>query len=842
MIRTFLIVALAGVFLQAHAREATRIHERDQTGPEFVIAEDGKSLCPIFIGDKSGEPAAAAARRLADILAKMTGATFEIRADDGTGRGILFGVPSDFSSLEHELGFDTTDPGQMQGYVIEAKEDSLHVLAATPLALDYVATALLYELGYRIYAPTPRWTILPAVSKAVFKGRIKEAPDFYFRRIWPNSGTWGQAHSDAFVEWQKGNRDYGFAVDASHIYQDIPPKYPDEFAKHPEYWALCGGKREPSGEPKFCLSNPSLRSLISRDAVAVFRQNPSRAALSREPSDGGGWCECEACQAVGTPSDLAVLLANESAQAVRDAGITGKKIGLLAYNYHSPPPRIEVDDDVVVQIANGFIKGGFTFDELVAGWSAKAAELGVYEYFSIYIWSFDLPGQAHASQVEWLVDRLPKLYGYNIRHFVAEASDNWAVAGLGHFLSEQILWNVDNAARAGDLERQYIVDCFGNAADVMTEFYHLINHTKPVLAEHLLAKMYRLLAAARDAAGDDPAVLGRLADLGAYTLYCEHFLRQRQTPSLENKLALRRYASGIVDRRMVHTLALRYRATEMGVPKEQDIDWDNRSEIDDATIWAAVEKGVAELKPLTFEPRSFSDELVPVKRFARGRVNGTFLHDDFNLHRFYMYVKPERKLLTFNVTGGLVPHYRDRGNVEMKLVQIGGASAAGAKETVVATDTSVPPDGVMRKVRMRAPESGLYRLDMTNKGDISRLTWDSSQGFTLHTSLDDSNLVLNGNNQSFFFYVPRDADVLGMYVNSSTGKIMTMNDEVVAEFSAETKGKFIGVNIPEAKRGQLYKLVGVYGNFVLLTVPPYLSPSPNGLLLPKEVVEAELLR
>jgi len=202
-------------------------------------------------------------------------------------------------------------------------------------------------------------------------------------------------------------------------------------------------------------------------------------------------------------------------------------------------------------------------------------------------------------------------------------------------------------------------------------------------------------------------------------------------------------------------------------------------------------------------------------------------------------VSPDQELLVFNVTGGMVPHYRDRGNVEAKLVQIGGASATGARETVVATDSGAPPNSVVRQVRMPVPESGLYRLDVSIKGDILRLIWDSYQAFKLNTSLD-GHVHLNGDNQLVFFYVPRETDVLGMYVKSLTGRIMIMNDEVIFELSSGTKGKFIGVNLPEAKRGHLDRLVGVYGSVVLLTVPSYVSPSPNGLLLPKEVVEDEI--
>jgi hypothetical protein len=58
---------------------------------------------------------------------------------------------------------------------------------------------------------------------------------------------------------------------------------------------------------------------------------------------------------LGSPSDQAVTLANHVAQAVR-AAYPGRKVGMNAYNEHSPRRDFDVDPDVVV-CANCFALG-----------------------------------------------------------------------------------------------------------------------------------------------------------------------------------------------------------------------------------------------------------------------------------------------------------------------------------------------------------------------------------------------------------------------------------------------------------------------------------------------------
>src|SRR5690606_15433971 len=123
-----------------------------------------------------------------------------------------------------------------------------------------------------------------------------------------------------------------------------------------------------------------LQKLVINDALAKFAKNPNLQSVSMDPSDGGGWQSdsCPDATVYNSVTDRVVTLANLVAQGVNKQ-YPGKFVGMYAYNDHSPPPTIDVDPHVIPSIATSFIRGGYTLDELIDGWSKKAQRLGIRE-------------------------------------------------------------------------------------------------------------------------------------------------------------------------------------------------------------------------------------------------------------------------------------------------------------------------------------------------------------------------------------------------------------------------------------------------------------------------------
>lgn len=112
---------------------------------------------------------------------------------------------------------------------------------------------------------------------------------------------------------------------------------------------------------------------------------------------------------LGSVTDQALTLANEVAEAVNKK-YPGKLVGLYAYNYHSPPPSIRANPNVVISVATAFIKGGQSLDDIITGWAEKGATLGIREYYSVNTWDRDQPGAARGGNLDYLQRTIPAFH------------------------------------------------------------------------------------------------------------------------------------------------------------------------------------------------------------------------------------------------------------------------------------------------------------------------------------------------------------------------------------------------------------------------------------------------
>ncbi len=243
------------------------------------------------------------------------------------------------------------------------------LLGASDLAVSHAIWDLLYRLGYRQYFPGANWEVIPPVHDLKLAIDVRESPDFYARRIWYNWGLWGY-NNQSYEQWCRRNRvTQGFRLNSGHAYDAILAANLTEFTAHPEYYALVDGQRRTTGgDIKFCISNPDLRKLVVAHAERPVQAAPEIDSISMDPSDGGNWCQCEACWQMGSPSYRALTLANEVARAINKLGFGEKYVGMYAYNEHSPPPKVKADPYVIISATTAVLRGGYSFDQIVEGW------------------------------------------------------------------------------------------------------------------------------------------------------------------------------------------------------------------------------------------------------------------------------------------------------------------------------------------------------------------------------------------------------------------------------------------------------------------------------------------
>lgn len=815
------------------------------------LAKDGRALLPVVVGPAAGERVTTAAKTLAGYLNRIAGGGFEVQRGD-VSKGIVVGLASDSPDTPPQPFSPLLS--DRETYLLFSEQDRLLVLGATELAVEHAVWDLLYRLGYRQYFPGETWEVVPRRPDLTVELQDMARPDYLARRIWYGFGTWDY-NAAPYQEWCTRNRCVqGVDLRTGHSYDGFVKANRAAFDAHPEYWPLQDGQRKP-GVNKPCLGNPEVRRLMVDYALQQFARDPNLDSISMDPSDGGGWCECELCAKLGSVSDQVVTVANEVAAAINQ-GPPVRFVGIYAYNYHSPPPTIEVHNKVVVSVATAFIKGGLTLDEILAGWQARGAMLGVREYYSVNTWDRDLPAAARGGNLAYLARTIPELHARGARFLSAESSDNWGPNGLGYWLAARMLWDVDEAAHLDALVDDFLTNAFGPAAEPMREFYAQLDGGRPHLViDDQLGRMFRALAAAREVART-PDVHARLDHLTLYARYASlyHAYESAAGPARQAAFEeLVRHTYRMRGTMMVHAKALYrdlvnrdrtvsipagadWRAPEPGNP------WKSSAPFTASELRGYLAAGIAAhpLTELEFEPVSYGLELVPATPLG---LPADLPAGEFDAGRgtqtFYTYAAAPDTPLELQLTGGLIPHYRDRGNVRVEVHQLGGANQAGEREALVAADRSVPPDGVERTVTLRLPEPGLYRVTINDGSDKTRVTWPSSQPMTV-VSAADAPMTGTYGQWTAYFYVPRGTTVVGFF-GGEHGEIRDSHDRPLFWLNGREPG-YYSVAVPPGEDGRVWQARYVRGGLRLLTVPPCFAVTPGALLLPREVVAADAAR
>jgi hypothetical protein len=615
------------------------------------------------------------------------------------------------------------------------------------------------------------------------------------------------------------------------------------FEKHPEYCALVGGRRNlHGGDTKFCISNAGLRKLVVDHAVRFFRNNPRADSISMDPSDGGGWCECAACAQMGSVSDRVVTLANEVAQAINGLGLGDKYVGMYAYNQHSAPPKIKVHPHVIPSATTAFIGGGFTFDQVVQGWQAQGATLGVYDYLSVVDWDWNLPRGGAGSRLSYLAHFLPRIHQQGIRFYDAESGDCWGPCGLGYYVASRVLWDIREAQRLDALVKDFLDKAFGPAKEPMRVFYHLITEdTQRRSPSDIVGRMYRQLDAARRKTSD-PQILARIEHLILYTRHAElYYAYANRGGSLED---VARHAYRMRKTMMVHSYGLWCRLISQQAALTPGHPLKSEQPFSAEEVTKFLSDGIAKNQPVDpgFAGREFSRNLVPVARLKLAKVpTGRFPDSPQDHQQYYVWIPQGVNCLDLTITVQKVWANR--------MPKISLCSPREVTPNAVATDESYRPDGKPYAVKLKTPHAGLHCVETVDGGDYTRIQWPAGMPVTIESGIDTSGVTSHFRGVwTMYFYVPRGTKLVGGWASRVanwaprvSGRLLDAEGRTAFDFAKSEEGWF-KVPVPAGQDGRLWKFDSSQGQRLLMTVPPYLARSAEELLLPSEVVEADSQR
>ena len=226
-----------------------------------------------------------------------------------------------------------------------AKEEGENFWAYDERGSYNAVCGFLRSLGVRWYAPGPLGEVLPKLDSIPLP-KVNEVtkPDFAFRQFYVRiRGT-----DEEVTRWilRLGLRhEYGFMLAHGMDHMTRPDHLK---AKHPEWFALYGGKRDTDTRQKLnhlCYSNPELFEETVKWARALFDVYDFPAASIMPPDAYGSICQCPLCEGKddesrGSRGKLSNHVFDFANRVAREVGKThpDKVITCCAYGANTLPP------------------------------------------------------------------------------------------------------------------------------------------------------------------------------------------------------------------------------------------------------------------------------------------------------------------------------------------------------------------------------------------------------------------------------------------------------------------------------------------------------------------------
>jgi hypothetical protein len=839
-----------------------------------VLSRDGEAAVQIMHAAGAHEAIVETAQEMAEILGRMTGATFAV-APGNEANGIILGTVAGFPEVPGADRFDPKDILRQEDYIIHTDGERVWLIGANVAGATHAAWDFLHRLGFRQYFPGADWEIVPKGADLTADIDVFESPDFHVRHFAWHYGAWPDLREES-DRWGYRNRLSNrfdlpgtFRLHTSHIYGTIFSRHREEIMANPGITSEVDGRIT----SKFNPANPRTLEIVEEFAADYFEKNPEATSISMDPSDGGGWGTSAEELAIGTPSDRAVFLANHVARFVNER-FGQKYVGMCAYNEHSPAPaNVRVDPGVIVSIATSFIQGGYTVEDLIKTWRAAGSEmLGIREYHSVVGWDLSRPTGGRASNLDYLIRTIPAFHADGVRFYITEAGLNWGPQGLGNYLTTRMLWDVNEAQNADAIVDEFLMNCFPEAREPMGRFYRDLLHPPRarILSEDSVGRMYRTLQEARELTTDETA-LRRLDALILYTRYAELLLQHSNstTEKAPNEVQhdaaveLIKHAYRIRKSQMMSSLALfrdlprRNSAIQMPdnvghrVPEGEN-PWKDTRPITAEDIETFLKEGIANNQLLDFEPVAFSTDLVSAKDLPAVERSLQFLparNFNYNLrrvNRLHTWSEMKDDSIEFTAIPGTIA--QNLGDLTLTLFsgagldsgQQAGEQQTGDQEMLVdmlpADEVVLPPDREEHKVALAADAEGHFFIRTQDSAGGFRITnWPEDRPFTLDAS--EEFVFTQIGRPDLVFYVPRGTKILGIFTRGQ-GTIYDGDNRPAIQL--EGPSRHVSIPVAEGMDGKFWRFSGMVGSRIqLLTVPPFMAPSALQLMLPREVIEAD---
>lgn len=821
---------------------------------EFQFSKNGNPLGEVVTLPNADKKVILAADELALYLGRIVGRKFKRVEGDGS-TGIVVATlkqfpDAEFKDLHEKLAIKNTYDGR-EAFAIRSELKRLLLVGASDKGAGHAVFRLLEKLGCRWFFPAPEWEVIPNNPNLKIDINIVDRPVILGRRIWYQWGFFergkGKSISD-YKAWARHNlMDSSLKVNCSHAWQNIIAQNKKIFAEHPEYIALRKPKKKKNdktttavamtrGGKHLCVSNPEVVKLCKQYADKYFKKHPNADMLSMEAADGNGYCKCANCAKFGTISNQVFFLANEVAKYVA-LKYPGKLVGVLAYGEHSQPPKFKLSPNIYVELTCGFIRGKYTYDELLERWPKKVSNMGFYEYYSVFQWNWDMLPGGKGADTGYLTKKIRRLNKIKAKSITAESGNNWGVHGRGYYLANRLMWNPD--ADPEVIFSDFYQKAFGPAAEVMRNYYERLDpKNKPLITCHLIAMALRDLDKAAKLAKGKLDILARIDHLKIYMRY-EH-LRW-----LFDHSKLKEVKKKLVEKILTHVYRSRYTYMNHWEPilkfwaKKMAKKFDEPKWITKKAPWIGAESyskdeinkffkdGLDYFKPVDAQRTKFSKNLVSVKigtgkPYLISGVGGGW-QGKMSQAIASVYGEP----LKISVETGFIKAYRDRAPATFEFKTTSGKILASGKLTL---------DGKQHPLVCEVPGPGVYYLTLN---DVS--AWKIHTDSTLPLAIMlPNNHPHSGRCSPLYFYVPKGVKTIKYFWIGRAHSVLTPDGKLARKVEDAESGQLISVKVPDGQDGKLWKFYQFQlKRLDFLNVPNLLFRSNQMILLPAELVKKD---
>ena len=432
----------------------------------------------VVLPDRPTVVERSAAKELADGLKKCLGKRPEIVAENvvregrAPARPHLFVGATKVSAATRSRGSATLPAWEVDGVFLKSVEDGV-VLDGDPARAPIYAVDIYLEKYCGVRWWTSDAATYPKLAAVPVAGvDLAYAPQFKYRETYYLDGfdplfkarskgnfsslTRYMLTDMAFIPPELGGNHRLYFFEGRHsayhsFFEVLPPKV--YFEKHPEWYSLVNGKREPK---QLCLANAEMKAEYVKETLKRLREDPAVDFIQVSQNDWYGYCQCAACKAMmdedgGAPSGPYLRFANEVAAAV-EKEFPNVRIDTFAYQFtRKAPAKTRPRHNVVVRLCD--IECDFArpladpssplnakFAQDIADWKRVAGgNLYIWDYLANF-WSYMLP-HPNISQIAPNI----RLFAANGAVGVFEQGDALCSAGtfatLRHYVTAHLLWD-----------------------------------------------------------------------------------------------------------------------------------------------------------------------------------------------------------------------------------------------------------------------------------------------------------------------------------------------------------------------------------------------------------------